>query len=204
MAEDPICPVCSQPIVPGGAVAFRSEETVHLACWSAATSKASAEPVTGGATMLAGRRGPKSATILLVEDHDDSRDAFGQILASLGHWVLLAATGRDALQIVATVRPDLILCDLRMPGMDGYGFMAALRAQEKLRELTVIAVTGAAPGPATLPRLRAAGFADHLTKPLDYDAIVRALDTFLWAKPARAGVETGRLDDTAGSRHGVI
>jgi CheY-like chemotaxis protein len=77
-----------------------------------------------------------------------------------------------------------------MPGIDGYGFMAALRAQEKLRELTVIAVTGAAPEPATLTRLQAAGFADHLTKPLDYDAIVRALDTFLRANPARAGAAT--------------
>jgi hypothetical protein len=83
MTEDPIGPICSQPIVPGGAVAFRPEGTVHLACGPAATSKASAEPLPGGATMPAGRRGPKSATILLVEDHDDSRDAFGQILASL-------------------------------------------------------------------------------------------------------------------------
>jgi CheY-like chemotaxis protein len=136
--------------------------------------------------MPAGRRGPKSATILLVEDHDDSRDAFGQILASLGHRVLLAATGRDALQIVATERPDLVLCDLRMPGMDGYDFMAALRAQDKLPELTVIAVTGSAPEPATLTHLQAAGFASHLTKPLDYDAIVGALDSFLRAKPAHA------------------
>jgi CheY-like chemotaxis protein len=178
MAADPICPVCSQPIVPGSA-AFRREGTVHVACWSATTSTASAEPLPGGAVMPAKHRGPKSATILLVEDHADSRDAFGQILASLGHRVLLAANGRDALQIVATERPDLVLCDLRMPGMDGHEFMAAVRAQEKLPDLTVIAVTGSAPEPATLARLQAAGFADHLTKPLDYDAICRALDMFL-------------------------
>jgi CheY-like chemotaxis protein len=141
--------------------------------------------------MPAGRRGPKSATILLVEDHDDSRDAFGQILASLGHRVLLAANGRDALQVVASVRPDLVLCDLRMPGMDGFEFMAALRAQGKL-PLTVIAVTGSVPEPATLSRLQAAGFADHLTKPLDYDVIVGTLDTFLRAKPALASAAPHR------------
>jgi CheY-like chemotaxis protein len=191
MAKDPICPVCSQPIIPAAAVAFRPEGTLHLACWSAATNKANVEPLPGGATMPAGRRGPKSATILLVEDHDDSRDAFGQILASLGHRVLLAANGRDALQVVASVRPDLVLCDLRMPGMDGFEFMAALRAQGKL-PLTVIAVTGSAPEPATLSRLQAAGFADHLTKPLDYDVIVGTLDTFLRAKPALASAAPHR------------
>jgi CheY-like chemotaxis protein len=44
-----------------------------------------------------------------VEDHDDSRDAFGQILASLGHRVVLAATAREALGFLSTLRPDLVL-----------------------------------------------------------------------------------------------
>jgi CheY-like chemotaxis protein len=129
--------------------------------------------------MPAAPPGPKSATVLLVEDHEDSRAAFGQILASLGHQVLPAANGREALQILATTSPDLVLCDLRMPGMDGFDLMAALHAQGALPGLTVVAVTGSMPDIATTTRLKAAGFAGQLTKPLDYDMIVQALDTFL-------------------------
>jgi CheY-like chemotaxis protein len=98
--------------------------------------------------------GPKLATILLVEDHDDSRDAFGQILGSLGHRVLLAANGREALDLVERGRPDLRFCDLRMPGMDGFQFMAALAARGMLSGLTVLAVT--APSPTRQPRLACA------------------------------------------------
>lgn len=73
--------------------------------------------------------GPKSATILLVDDHEDSRDALGLILASLGHPVVLARNGVEALEPLETVVPDPILCDLRMPGLDGFALMAALRSK---------------------------------------------------------------------------
>jgi CheY-like chemotaxis protein len=135
--------------------------------------------------------GPKLATILLVEDHDDSRDAFGQILGSLGHRVLLAANGREALDLVERGRPDLRFCDLRMPGMDGFQFMAALAARGMLSGLTVLAVTGSVPDAATPARLRAAGFAGSLTKPMDYDVIVGVLDRSLGSKPALAGGTPG-------------
>jgi two-component system cell cycle response regulator len=119
---------------------------------------------------------PKSATILLVEDHDDSRDAMRQIIAALGHRVLTARNGREALGLLETTRPDLILCDLRMPGMDGFAVMAAIHKNPRLAAVTVLAVTGR---DDCDPRIRAAGFAGHMLKPLDYEAITAALDQWL-------------------------
>jgi CheY-like chemotaxis protein len=122
---------------------------------------------------------PKSATILLVDDHEDSRDAFGLILTSLGHRVVLAQDGIDGLKHLETVLPDLILCDLNMPGMDGFSFIAALRSRPALADVTVLAMTGR---DSPVETLRTAGFAGHLAKPIDYDAMVDALDRFLGAR----------------------
>jgi PleD family two-component response regulator len=61
-----------------------------------------------------------SATILIVEDHDDSRDAMGQLVTALGYRAILAGTGAKALTLLQDSCPDLILCDVRMPGMDGF------------------------------------------------------------------------------------
>jgi CheY-like chemotaxis protein len=78
-----------------------------------------------------------------------------------------------------------------MPNMDGFQFVAALGARGTLAGLTVVAVTGSAPEPAILTRLKAAGFTSHLTKPLDYDAMARVLDELLPTKP-----RTGRRRDS--------
>jgi CheY-like chemotaxis protein len=121
---------------------------------------------------------PAPATILIVEDHEDSRDALGQIVAALGHRPVPARDGRDALTCLTTVRPDLILSDLKMPRMDGFEFMAALRRNPELRDLKVIAVT-AFGDDATLRRTCEAGFAGHLPKPIDFDAVAATLDRFL-------------------------
>jgi CheY-like chemotaxis protein len=63
--------------------------------------------------------------------------------------------------------------------MDGFDLMTALRAQGALPGLRVVAVTGSTPDVAAVTRLKATGFAGHLTKPVDYEAIVKALDTYL-------------------------
>ncbi len=123
------------------------------------------------------------ATVLVVEDHEDSRDAMRLILESHGIRVLLAADGEEALQTLAREQPDLVFCDLRMPRLDGFAFMDRLRGDPKLARVRVIAVSGLGDR-ETARRAWKAGFDAHLVKPLDHDAITAALARVLWAHDA--------------------
>lgn len=121
----------------------------------------------------------KGATVLVLEDHADSRELLRRILRSLGADVLLAADGRQGLQRVADHGPpDLILCDLRMPGLDGFAFLERLRQDPAAARVPVIAVTALGDDRA-LQRTWAAGFDGHLTKPIDYDTIASVAERVL-------------------------
>ena len=122
------------------------------------------------------------ATILIVEDHDDSRDAMGQIVTALGYRAVLARNGVEALSVLQGTWADLILCDVRMPGMDGLAFAKAVRTQPGRRAVKLVAATGLS-DEADATRLRKAGFDAHLVKPLDYDALLVAFDRILWMGP---------------------
>jgi CheY-like chemotaxis protein len=118
------------------------------------------------------------ATILIVEDHADSRDAMGMIVTALGYRAVLAGNGADALTVLQGNRPDLILCDVRMPRMDGLDFVKAVRLLPGGAGLKLVAVTGFSDH-AYATRLRTAGFDGHLLKPIDYDTLRALLDRVL-------------------------
>jgi CheY-like chemotaxis protein len=118
------------------------------------------------------------ATILIVEDHADSRDAMGMIVTALGYRAVLAGNGADALTVLQGNRPDLILCDVRMPRMDGLDFVKAVRLLPGGAGLKLVAVTGLSDH-AHATCLRKAGFDGHLLKPIDYDTLRALLDRVL-------------------------
>jgi CheY-like chemotaxis protein len=111
-------------------------------------------------------------TILVVEDHPDSRDALRQVLLSAGAEVVEAANGARALDLLATVRPDVILCDLLMPHVDGFDFMRRFRGGWPRTPVPVVAVTALGEGVAILRETLAAGFDGHLAKPFGFDAVI--------------------------------
>jgi two-component system CheB/CheR fusion protein len=127
----------------------------------------------------------RGVTVLIVEDHDDSREMLSQIVESFGATVILAADGRAALRKVGWIRPNLVLCDLRMPGLDGFGFVDRLRHDPALSRIPVIAVS-ALGSDADVMRTWEAGFNGHLVKPIDYETIAAQLERVFWAhRPAR-------------------
>lgn len=82
------------------------------------------------------------AKVLLVENIDDSREYFAQILTGNGYEVIEASDGREALDLAARERPDLILMELSLPEMDGWEAACRLKASPTLQAIPVIAVTG--------------------------------------------------------------
>lgn len=124
----------------------------------------------------------RGRTVLIVEDHEDSRDVLRMVLESCGATVQLARDGEEGLARIAEQRPDLVLCDLRMPHMDGFAFMERLQADRKLRRIRVIAVTALGSDEDIL-RTWKAGFEGHVVKPVDLELITSLLERVFWANP---------------------
>jgi two-component system CheB/CheR fusion protein len=135
--------------------------------------------------------------VLVVEDHADSRDALQLTLDWLGATVWLAGSGPEALTIAARESPDLVLCDLRLPGMDGFALLAGLRALPAAHPIRVIAVTGC-DREKDIKRTQEAGFDGHLVKPLDFERLVQVVEAGARAAilPAPSGAGSGRAPDS--------
>jgi CheY-like chemotaxis protein len=114
-------------------------------------------------------------SVLLIEDVEDTREASRVMLEQLGARVEVAADGRKALDIIARASPSVILCDLRMPGMDGFELMRRLRWTH-LTQAPVIAVSGLSSA-TDREMTRRAGFHAHLSKPFDYPALLAAISS---------------------------
>ncbi len=113
-------------------------------------------------------------SILVVEDSDDARDSLSTLLQLLGATVTTAYDGRDALDVIQGAAPDLVLCDLRMPRMDGYELIHELLREPSTAHLPVVAMSGLV-CEADRQRTLEAGFKAHLAKPFDEAAIVAAV-----------------------------
>jgi two-component system sensor histidine kinase/response regulator len=107
-----------------------------------------------------------SGRILVVDDLEANRVLLQEILELDGHQVLLASDGAEALRVAAEARPDLVLLDVNMPGMDGLEVCRRLRAQPETTSLPIILVTALAERSHRLEGI-AAGANDYLTKPID-------------------------------------
>jgi two-component system cell cycle response regulator DivK len=104
--------------------------------------------------------------VLLVEDHDDSREALSQFISARGAHVFAAENGQRALSIASATAPDVVLCDLTMPVMDGYEFVRRFRARAECRHIPVVAVSALPAESASLDAVRA-GFDGYVSKPID-------------------------------------
>lgn len=112
--------------------------------------------------------------VLIVEDADALRGLFARVLARHGFEVCEAADGLEALESLDRFRPDLVLTDLMMPGLDGLGLLRRLRATPGMERLPVVVMT-AAPAPEAERAVFQAGGACLLAKPLDLAALIGCL-----------------------------
>ena len=116
----------------------------------------------------------KSLRILLIDDNRDATDSLRMILSAAGHDVAVAYSGAVGLQTAEHFKPDIILCDLLMPDMDGYTVSQALNQNRATARTRLIALSGYGTE-ADTQRCLEAGFERLLTKPVEPEELLRML-----------------------------
>jgi CheY-like chemotaxis protein len=107
---------------------------------------------------------PRKSRILIADDRPSSRELLRLVLERSGYEVIEAEDGEQAVERARMENPDLILLDLQMPVLDGYGVLAALRSEARFLNLPVLALTASAMR-GDRERIMEAGFTDYLAKP---------------------------------------
>lgn len=119
-----------------------------------------------------------SAKILIVEDHEDSRDILKLQLQALGYEVIEAESGQEGLEKALTAAPDLIIMDLGLPGIDGIEAAVRLKKDPKTADIPVIAHTAWSPEDGREKALKA-GMAEYLNKPTLPQVLRKVIERFL-------------------------
>jgi PAS domain S-box-containing protein len=132
------------------------------------------EPPALTATASARGRAGQRLRVLVVEDNRDAADSLKLLLDLLGHETQVAATGPEGVRVAQEWSPDVVLCDIGLPGLDGYGVARQLRLHPATARVRLVALTGYG-GDEDRRRSRQAGFDHHLTKPATPDDLVRLL-----------------------------
>ena len=109
----------------------------------------------------------RSLRLLVVEDNVDAGDTMSLLLRLYGHEVQVARTGPTALEMARTSRPEIVLLDIGLPGMDGYEVARRLREDPEFKDVILCALTGYTPSDADRQRQQETGFDHYYVKPLD-------------------------------------
>jgi two-component system, cell cycle response regulator DivK len=119
-----------------------------------------------------------SELILLVEDNEKNRKLAHDVLVHQGYRVADAESGEEALRLVRQERPDLVLMDIHLPGIDGIAALRQLRADPATRDIPVMAVTASAMT-HDRAKIMAAGFDGYQSKPISVKTFLVAVRELL-------------------------
>lgn len=123
----------------------------------------------------------KGYRILIIEDDFASLELYSCLLKSFGYTILLAGNGEQGLALARRTRPDLILCDVKLPKMSGVEVVRQLKSEPTLAQIPIVAVTAYAMF-GDRERLLAAGFDDYLPKPIEAESFVDHVRDIIAAK----------------------
>jgi PAS domain S-box-containing protein len=112
--------------------------------------------------------------VLVIEDNVDAAETLKEVLELRRHQVAVAFSGPQGIEKAHTFMPDVVLCDIGLPGMNGYEVARTLRASQSLRDVALVAMTGYA-SDEDKQRAKEAGFDRHLAKPADLGTLDRVL-----------------------------
>lgn len=135
--------------------------------------------------------------IVVIEDNADVRDLLQNLLESAGHVVVSTTEPKAALELVRREAPDLVLCDIAMPEVDGYGVLKALQADAETARYPVVFLTAHR---EFTERVRAfkMGALDYVTKPFTRETLLRKVDRILRGLDRRASADGEQPADVGG------
>lgn len=134
------------------------------------------------------------ARVLVIDDDDMIREVTAELLAVAGHETIQAAAGMAGIEAIRSARPDLVLCDVAMPGMDGYAVLEAVRADPQIASTPFLFMTGL----DARHHFRAAmslGADDYLSKPVRQDDLLAAVSARLNRRTADRRESDRRIEE---------
>jgi CheY-like chemotaxis protein/two-component sensor histidine kinase len=127
---------------------------------------------------------PQRCRIVIVEDNADTREMLRCLLAMDGHEVAVAADGLSGVDAILSLRPDIALVDIGLPGIDGFELAEQVRAADRNRQIRLVAVTGYGQI-GDMQQALNAGFDRHLVKPVKHEALIEVLGELVAAPPVQ-------------------
>jgi CheY-like chemotaxis protein len=115
--------------------------------------------------------------ILVIEDNPSNLELMTYLLTAFGHEAITARDGEAGVQLALSAPPDLVLCDLSLPRLDGFGVVAALRSGPFPDGIPIVAVS-ASPLPGDHRHVLARGFDGYIAKPITPDTFVREVESY--------------------------
>jgi CheY-like chemotaxis protein len=115
-----------------------------------------------------------AASILVIEDNPTNLEVMAYLLKGFGYGVLVASNAEEALETARAHRPDLVLCDVQLPGMGGVELVSRLRAEAGLERVPIVAVTALAMV-GDRERILEAGFNDYVSKPIFPESFIQTV-----------------------------
>ncbi|TXF79013.1 response regulator [Chryseobacterium sp.] len=137
----------------------------------------------------------KKKRILIIEDHDDIRESTSEILELADYEVFQASNGKQGAELAIKHLPDLVLCDIMMPGLDGYGALHLLSKREDTALIPFIFIT-AKTDRTDMRKGIEMGADDYLTKPFDDTELLNAIESQLKKKERQKNLYTAALSES--------
>jgi len=116
--------------------------------------------------------------VLVIEDNEINLYLMRTILQKLGHQVFEAQDGYTGVELAIAERPDLILMDIQLPGLDGYGATKKIRATEETKDIPIIAITSYAMV-GDREKILAAGCTAYIEKPIEPESFIEELKKYI-------------------------
>lgn len=138
-----------------------------------------------------------AARVLVIEDNADNMELMAYLLQAFGHIALMAEDGEEGLAVASREIPDLIICDIHLPKMDGYEVLRKLKADTVLQPIPIVAVTALAMV-GDREKMLTAGFDGYIAKPIVPETFITQVEAFLPAEQ-RSEMVPATMDSTTDS-----